>query len=177
MNKEFFDKYNEYGIYTFFEEYYLKFLSMFSSIKEVKYFGIFFKLLPPEKYEKETAFFLYKWLSKNINTYDEQECPNFENQIEIFYNILNEKYKEFLIELIKMLKNNLGSDGIRIFIYLINKCGQTFTKEESEIFVNYIIFEQPDNEEVKQINLNNLYKFVDEANANKLTTKQLIIFN
>ena len=171
MNKEFFDKYNEYGIYTFFEEYYLKFLSMFSSIKEVKYFGIFFKLLPPEKYEKETAFFLYKWLSKNINTYDEQECPNFENQIEIFYNILNEKYKEFLIELIKMLKNNLGNDGIRIFIYLINKCGQTFTKEESEIFVNYIIFEQPDNEEVKQINLNNLYKFVDEANANKLMKK------
>ena len=43
MDETFFEEYKRYEIYTFFEENYLKYLQMFSAIKEVKYFGHFFK--------------------------------------------------------------------------------------------------------------------------------------
>ena len=46
MDDNFFKKLNKDKIYSFFEENYEKYLSMFPSIDKMKYFGLFFKLLP-----------------------------------------------------------------------------------------------------------------------------------
>ena len=49
MDDKFFEIFNKDKIYSFFEENYEKYLMMFPSIDKVKYFGLFLKLLPPEK--------------------------------------------------------------------------------------------------------------------------------
>ena len=177
MDEQFFEEYKRYEIYTFFEENYLKYLKTFSAIKEIKYFGHFFKLLPPEKYQKDTANFVLNWLGRNISTYDQEECPDFINNLEIFYSILNEKTKyQLLLNLLNILKSNLGDDCIKIFISLINKFGDSLNQKEAEIMVKYILYEQQDEKEEKEeemqiIKLNNVYTFLEDVKPSKLIIK------
>ena len=93
MDEKFFEVYKRYEIYSYFETNYLKYLQNFSSINDLKYFGYFFKLLPPELYQKSTADFVLNWLEKKLNTYDEDKYPDFISQLEIFFSILTGKNK------------------------------------------------------------------------------------
>ena len=55
----------------------------------MKYFGLFFKLLPLENYEKKSIEFLCNWFKKNFNTFDNSKCKNFKKEIIIFFKIMN----------------------------------------------------------------------------------------
>ena len=121
MNDSFFEKFHKDKIYSFFEENYEKYLSMFPSIDKMKYFGLFFKLLPPELYQKQTELFVFNWLMKNLNTYNRLDCPNFKNEIKTFYSILNKSSKYLLPKLIEKLEEFLGNDSNELFIFF-DKC-------------------------------------------------------
>ena len=177
MDDKFFEKYERYKIYTFFEENYLKFIQMFYKINDVKYFGLFFKLLPPEKYEKETVNFILYWLKEYINTYNEEECPEFKKQIGILYSLVNSKLNRELPNLIQILVKNLKKECIELFISLINDFGETLNQKEAEEMTEYILFEQldddddDDEEEEKKIKINNMYTFIETVKPNKLIVK------
>ena len=172
MDDEFFLKYNKYEIYNYFSENYTKFLKSFTSLNKIKYFGLFFKLLPAEKYNKDAASYLVDWLEKSINTYDEEECPYFENEIDILFSILNEKSKsQYLVNLIKILEKNLGKKCINIFISFLNKYCQNLKEKEAELMIKFIILTDEEIEEKETINYNNLYTFLDEIKPNKLIAK------
>ena len=110
MDEKFFEVYKRYEIYSYFETNYLKYLQNFSSINDLKYFGYFFKLLPPELYQKSTADFVLNWLEKKINTYDEDKYPDFISQLEIFFSILTGKNKyQLSIKFLSVLKANLAA--------------------------------------------------------------------
>ena len=141
MDDKFFKNFHNDKIYSFFEENYEKYLKMFPSIDKMKYFGLFFKLLPPENYQKQTALYVFNWLMTNINTYNKLDCPNFKKEIETFYSILNKSSKYLLPKLLEKLKETLGEDCIELFISLINLFSQNLGQNEANIMINYIIYE------------------------------------
>ena len=174
MDDNFFEMFNEYKIYSFFEENYEKYLEMFTSIDKMKYFGLFFKLLPPEKYQKQTALYVFNWLMENINTYKSSDCPNFKTEVETFYSILNNLSKFLLPKLIEKLKEFLGEDCIGLFIFLLNSFSQNLGQNESELMISYIIFEKQNKEIEKKIKLNNIYSFLEKVKPSKLIAKTFL---
>ena len=174
MDDSFFEKFNKFKIYSFFEENYEKYLSMFPSINNMKYFGLFFKLLPPELFNKQTTLAVFNWIMENLNTYNRLDCPNFKNEIKTFYFVLNKTSKYLLPKLIEKLIEFLGEDCIELFIFLINAFNQNVGPNESYLMINYIIFENQKEQIVKQIKLNNLYEFLKIVKPSKLIAKTFL---
>ena len=174
MDDSFFEKFNKFKIYSFFEENYEKYLSMFPSVNNMKYFGLFFKLLPPELYNKQTTLAVFNWIMENLNTYNRLDCPNFKNEIKTFYFVLNKTSKYLLPKLIEKLIEFLGEDCIELFIFLINAFNQNVGPNESYLMINYIIFENQKEQIVKQIKLNNLYEFLKIVKPSKLIAKTFL---
>ena len=171
MDDKFFDIFHKEKIYSFFEENYEKYLMMFPKIDKMKYFGLFFKLLPSDKYKNKTALYVFNWLMKNINTYNKFDCPNFKNELETFYSIMNKSSKSLLPGLIEKLKEFLGDDCIELFISLINNIGQNLGQDISDKIINYIILGQQKKKIEKKFNLNIIYSFLEEVKPNQIITK------
>ena len=82
FNEEFYNKFNENKIYSLFSKNYENYLKGFSTnITEVKYFGLFFKILPKKEYDENSIIFIIKWLKKYKNTLDDEKCKNFKEEI------------------------------------------------------------------------------------------------
>ena len=174
MDDTFFEKFHEYKIYSFFEENYKTYLEKFISIDKMKYFGLFFKLLPPELYKKETSLFVFNKFEENLNTYNRSDCPNFKNDIKTLYSVLNKSSKNLLPNLIEKLIEFLGEDCIELFIFLINTLSKNLGKYESDLMIDYIIFQNQKEEIQKRIKLNNLYEFLKIVKPNKLIAKTFL---
>ena len=177
MDDEFFKEFYTYKVYSYFEEDYVKYLKMFSAINDLKHFGLFFKILPPEKHQKETANYIFNKLTEFMANYDSNECPNFLKDIETFYSILNEKSKfQILYNLITLLKKTLGQECIDIFIYLLNKFNQSLNQKEAEMMIKYILFieEEEEEEYEKEVKLNNLYTLIEKVKPNKIIVKIIL---
>ena len=70
MDDEFFKKFNHDKIYSKFETNLIEYLKQFSiNIVKIKNFGLFFKILPIEKFSKDSISFLINWIKKYINTF------------------------------------------------------------------------------------------------------------
>ena len=123
MDDQFFIYFKEAKIYSLYENDFLKYLSQFvKNIKDVKYFSIFFKVLPPKEYSQKTIELLFKWLQDNINTFDIVKCKNFKEEIFIFFNIIaNKKVTDIFINLINLVKDNLHDLFNDICISLLNQ--------------------------------------------------------
>ena len=175
MDDKFFKEFYSFKVYSYFEEDYVKYFKMFSTINNLKHFGLFFKILPPEKHNKETANYVYNKLTEFMANYDSNECPNFLKDIETFYSILNEKTKyQILYNLIDLLKKTLGQEYIDIFIYLLNKFNANLNQKEAEMMIKYILFDEEEEEEEqyeKEVKLNNLYTFIEKVQPNKIIVK------
>ena len=167
MDKQFLQNYNDSKIYSFFGENYAEYLSIFSSkINHLKYFGYFFKLLPPEMHNKSTINLIYKWLQNYIHNFSVNECPDFQNDIKIFIEtIIMQKLNQVFFDLTRLLKENIRSHYIYIFAFLLNsiKSDLHFLKEN---LIKHIIF--PNNEE--ELN-DNLFFFLDNVKQNKSIAK------
>ena len=89
MDDKFFEQFNKNEIYSLFKINFHDYLIQFSTnIKEIKYFGIFFKILPTKYYTFDTITIIFNWLKRYINTFDFSKCKNFKDELFKFFNIL-----------------------------------------------------------------------------------------
>ena len=82
---------------------------------------------------------------------------------------MNKSSKYLLPKLIEKLIEYLGEDCIELFIFLINTFSQNLGKNESDLMIDYITFENQKEEIQKKVKLNNLYKFLKLVKPSKLT--------
>ena len=167
MNENFFDKFNKNKIYSLFKENYLRYLEQFEgNIKDMKYFGLFFKLLPESEYKENTITFIIKWLKKYINTFDIDKCKNIKEELFIFFNIMfDNKLNNHIIDLIRFIKENIKAFSSEIFIFLLNQVKIAFNHEIIKILITNILFEYENLD--YELNLDNINMFLDEVNINK----------
>ena len=168
MDNKFFEDYNNSKIYSYFEENYAEYLSFFlGKIKHIKYFGYFFKLLPPKMHNKNTINLIYKWIQTYISTFSPEECPQFKNEIKLFIEIIFEQNSnQNFFSLIGFLKDNIHNDYIHIFAFLLNsnKYDSKFIKEN---LIRHILFPNGEEEELND----NIYFFLNNVKQNKSIAK------
>ena len=177
MNEGFWIKFKNYKIYSFFEENLKKYFEIFySKINKVQYFDYFFKLLPPEKYDKNTIELVYNWLVENINTFSKEDFSVLSNGMKTFLDImLNKKFNsERIFNLFEILKNNLGENYKFLIIFLLNMTHNCNNEEVIKYMIQFLIF--PNKAEIETNNLNdnlfeNIIIFIKEINQEKLKTK------
>ena len=172
MDDKFFEDYKKYHIYSYFEEDLEKyFSSFFKNIKEVKYFGLFFKILPQEKNNKETINFIVNWLKENINTFSIEKCPNFMNEIKLFYEIMNsKKVNTYMNNTIEILHKTIGEYSIQIYIELLNSI-KNLPLKTIELMINHILNIKEDS--FDDINAN-IYLFLNKIIPNKNNVKTFL---
>ena len=172
MDDKFFEDYNKYHIYSYFEEDLQKYFSFFfKNIKEVKDFGLFFKILPQEKNNKETINFIVNWLKENIYTFSIEKCPNFINEIKLFYEIMNsKKLITNMNNIIEILYNTIGEYSIQIYIELLNSI-KNLPLKTIEPMINHILNIKEDNFDDSNPNI---YLFLDKIIPNKNIVKTFL---
>ena len=150
MNNDFFEQFNYNKIYSFFLDNSFEYLLIFAKkIKAIKYFGYFFKLLPPEKYCNNTIELIFIWLKKYINTFLLEECPNFINEIKIYVDIMiMKKQTTKIYDLLKFIKKNVGNYYIKIFIFLINNADKRYPQNIIDFLINSLLF--PNEEKINE---------------------------
>ena len=171
MDENFYKKYNEYKIYNYFEENFVEYLRIyFEDLKEMKYFGYFFKLLPNDKYNKDTINFMIKWMKNNIITFSKEQCPNFDREIkELFLLILNKKLIGSIYPVIEILKINLKEYSINLFIFLLNSLENNLNEKIVDSMLSHVLC--PNINENDFLNIDNILKNVT---PNKLISKALL---
>jgi hypothetical protein len=172
MDDNFFNIFNKNKIYSIFEPNLSEYLESFGEIiKEIKYLGLFFKLLPPDKYTRETIGFVVDWVSKNINTFKIETCTNFKNDLVSLFKIMENKTKfNKMAQLIEAINSNIGEYSLDIFIFVLNSINNNEKIVES-ITAKILIYDNDNNHKYEEINVNNLYKFLKEVNPDKLVKK------
>ena len=172
MDDDFFNKFEKNKIYTIFEQNLSKYLESFGEIiKEIKDLGFFFRLLPPDKYTKETIEFVVDWVSKNINTFKVETCTNFKNDIKSLFKIMNIKTKyNKMAQLIETINSNIMGYSLDIFIFVLNSINNNEKIVES-LTAKILIYDNDNNHKYEDIKVNNLYKFLKEVNPDKLVKK------
>lgn len=152
MDDLFIENYKNDKLYELFENDLNKYLTIFSKkIKHVKYFGLFFELLPPPKYNIDTINIIVKWSEKKIKSYKKEECPNFIKEINIFLNILIVKGNQIFNTFIDIIKKNLQNSYLEIFLEILNSNNNLNIK-----FIEYII--------CSIININNYNEYENNKN-------------
>ena len=173
MDEEFFQYFNRERIYTLFETNFTKYLEQFAiNIKEMKYFGYFFKLLPPKYFEKKSIEFLFNWFKKNVNTFDIEKCKNFKEEIIIFFKIMiNNKLDNLIISLIKFLKYNLHDLYDDICISLLKEKNINLNFETTKNLMTYFFFSDFDLD--NNLKFENVVIFLQSIELNKQNIKAL----
>ena len=168
MDDKFFTEFNKNKIYSIFEKNLSQYLKSFAeNIKEIKDLGLFFKLLPPDKYNKEAISIVVGWISKNINTFNIETCTNFKDDIKTLFKIIGDKTIYIKNdELIKTIIANIGEYSLDIFIYVLNSINNN--EKIIDILTKKILIYSNNNDKNDDIIANNLYKFLKEVNPNKL---------
>ena len=172
MNEDFFKSYNKAKIYYYFEDdYYVPFLKgFFDQITEIKYFGLFFKLLPFELYNKESINYIVKWLRENIKNFILEKCPNFQKEIKNFFELCG--YKKLISGIyntLDILKQNLNEYNIDLFIFLINEIGNNLNSKILESMIEFLLFHN--NKDDRYCIIPNLDLFFNKIKQNKTIAK------
>ena len=173
MDEEFFQYFNRERIYTLFETNFTKYLEQFAiNIKEMKYFGYFFKLLPPKYFEKKSIEFIFNWFKKNVNTFDIEKCKNFKEEIIIFFKIMiNNKLDNLIISLIKFLKYNLHDLYDDICISLLKEKNINLNFETTKNLMTYFFFSDFDLD--NNLKFENVVIFLQSIELSKQNIKAL----
>ena len=176
MDDKFFEIFHQNKIYSYFEEDYALYLEkLYENVKEMKYFGYFFKLLPIEKYNKEAIIFVVQWLKSNIKTFEIQNSKNFKNEIKILFEILySNKIYSYLYIVNDSLKENLGEYSKEIFIFLLNSLDKSTNHLVIESIINHILFSDRNHKEENEI-LNGVIKLLEKVHHNKTTIAKIIL--
>ena len=172
MDDEFFKKFNHDKIYSKFETNLIEYLKQFSiNIVKIKNFGLFFKILPIEKFSKDSISFLINWIKKYINTFDFDKCINFKEELFILFKIIAKNaLEDYFINLIEFIKNNLRVYFIDIIISLLNQKYINNNPGTMEALIGILIF--TDNQDKKldkclNLNLENINIFLQKVEMNK----------
>ena len=176
MDDKFFEKYNKYKIYSYFEENLLLYLSIFSAnIKGIENIAIFFKLLPLEKYNKDTINLINEWLKKNINTFSKEKCLNFSNEMTTLFKLIcKNKLISIAFSLILFLKDNLREYSKELFIFLLNSLDINIRSNIFESLINNILFNNYHNDNDDNIILSNANLILEKIKPNKVISRTLL---
>ena len=169
MDEKFLKSYNENKVYQLFEDTLNKYLSVYSKkIKHMKYFGLFFKLLPPEKYDLDTISVVTDWLQQKIKTYNKEECPSFPEEINIFIDILKKFGDKYIHQFIDIIKDNLNAHYLELFVGVLNT-NKDLNPQNKEYIITCIINNQKDINNKNNLNLENTLYFIKEIKTNSQT--------
>ena len=166
MDDNFFKYFEEFKIYSLYEKNFVKYLEQFTSnLKDIKYFYIFFKILPPQEYSQKTIEFVFNWLKDNINTFDIVKCKNFKEVIFIFFNIIaDNKMTDTFTKLINLIKNNIYDLLSDICISLINQKKFQLQYENIKNLITNLLFTDKDIN--NNLNLGKIKFFLKEVELN-----------
>ena len=121
MDDNFFAKFQEKKIYSFFEENLQNYIKVFcNKINYIKYFDYFFKLLPPEKYDKKTITLIYNWLlENNVNdTFSKKYFAELSyGLIDLFKIMLKKGLIQTIIELLKFFKKKMKKNHLKLLFF------------------------------------------------------------
>ena len=173
MDDDFIERYKADKIYELFENNLNEYLTIFSKkIRHVKFFGLFFKLLPPPKHNLDTINVILNWLEKKIKSYNKVECPNFMEEINIFLNILIVKgnFQSFT-NFIDIIKNNLNDCYLEKFVEILNNENNILKNKYIEYIICNIInnnnFKENENNK-NNYNFENLKYFINNIKSSKI---------
>ena len=167
MDEKFIQNYNGERIYQLFEEDLNGYLSTFSKkIKHTKFFGLFFKLLPPKKYNLDTINVVLKWSEENIKTYNKEECPHFLEEMNIFLKILIIFGNQYVNQFIDIIEKNLNNYYLELFVKILNT-NNYLNIQNKEYIIGSIININKAQVSKNDLNLENILYF----------TKNIIIHN
>ena len=171
MDDNFFEQFTKNKIYHFFKINFREYINQFSTnIKDIKYFGIFFKILPPEYHTNDTISTIFNWLKKNINTFDFSKCKSFKEELFIFFKIMiNNKLNNFIIDLIKFIKVHIKAYFIDICVSILNQKLISLALETIKEIISSLLFsyENLDND----LNFENIHTILQKVEMNKRNTK------
>ena len=165
MDDKFFEQFNKNEIYSLFKINFHDYLIQFSTnIKEIKYFGIFFKILPTKYYTFDTITIIFNWLKGYINTFDFSKCKNFKDELFKFFNILAiNKLNNAIEDLIKFIKVNIKAYFTDICISLLNQIN--FTKEIIKTIISNLLFSYENLDD--DLNIENIHTFLQKVEMKK----------
>ena len=166
MDDKFIQSYNKERIYQLFEGDLKCYLSIFSKkIKHTKFFGLFFKLLPPEKYNLDTINVVLNWSENNIKTYNKEECTHFLDDLNIFLKILIKFGNQYVNQFIDIIKKNLNNYYLELFVQILNT-NKYLNIQNKEYIIDFIININEDKDIKNNLNLENILYFTKNIKCN-----------
>ena len=169
INEEFYKKWKKINILKLFECHKLNFhITIINKVKQMKYFNILYNLFDIynncDSCKGPLAKLLFQKFQNLINTYKEEECPDFIQNTSLLIHILDNNRLPILNKFIEQVieKGSLPMEIIfKIYIYLSSKY------KNSNQVTNYIIKYFTKNKNVLRVE-NLLYLF------NKLESEKII---
>mgnify|MGYP007101915534 CR=1 FL=1 len=171
MDDNFFNKFNQDKIYTLFESNFAQYLKEFATnIIEIKNFGLFFKILPADMYDKDSISFLFNWIKKYINTLDIEKCKNFKSELLLLFKIMaKNSSNNFIIELIKLILDNIKTFFVDICISLLNQKMLNTNVDVINVLITNLIFSNENSED--NLNFENLNTLLINVELNRQILK------
>ena len=168
QSEKFYQEFKSIKFYEIFDKNYGEFIDyIVTKIPNMKYFGLFFKIVDIQDEYSFTSFYIEKVLKHFLlllNNFNIQECPNFYNDIITFYKILELKKKnKYLdnffshIESIKQ-KEIVKDIYIKIFTLFGDDINQTYKdriikffrqQKDNKIYL-YVIKKMPNAKDKKK---------------------------
>jgi len=175
MNDIFWNIYQEKKIYSFFEENLKNYVKEFcNKISEIKYIEYFFKLLPPEKYDSETIILIKNWLFENIQSYSKDFLTELLNGVQTIIEImLKKKLISSIIEILELIKNNIGESFKILIIFLFHTIKEIKNDEINRYMIKSILYDNIiiDENDLNYDILENINVFLKEIKPNKIIKK------
>ena len=144
-------KIKQMNLYKYFSndmpKEYIEFFT--KKITHIKNLGIFFDVLPKDKYKSESIFSLNNWVNENLETFSNEECKNFKVDINNFFEVLIILRDDLVNDFLKNLVQKLNIFCIELFLFFLNNnkaLTQRIIKDlilylisSDSVFGNYII--------------------------------------
>ena len=148
-----------YEIYNYFldmtDEYLKIFTKKISNIKNLKAFYI---LLPIKYYDYKTTLILKDWIYNNINTFSD-ENTDFNEEMNIFFNLLISNLNEYTNAFIDFLIEYLEDNCLKLFLYILNN-NNYLNNNLKKQFIMYFVNPSKYSEEYNLTNIEKLLYFI-----------------
>ena len=154
-------KIKEIKLYQYFSDMLGEYLGVFTKkIQNIQNLGIFYVLLPEDKFNNGSFMALKDWIYNNIKTFSSSKCKTFKEEINVFFEILTRVADIFIKDIIIFFDQNLGEFCKELFIYILNNnviINENIKKE----LIMYYILSNNDRNDNDSYNFNSIKYFID----------------
>ena len=149
-------------IFYYFKDMRSEYLKIFcEKIIDIKNLGVFYKLIPIEYFNFETTIILRDWIIKHLITFSYQEKLQFNEEMNIFLDILISNSIESVKAFIDTLIDNLGDYNTELFLYFLNN-NNSMNKDIKLKLISYFIKPSIDEYNYDLGNIKNLLLFIQQ---------------